>query len=74
MLELLGDGLELAVFGMSVVFLLLGCLVVALGGMSRLAAAMEHPAGMDPQTEAELTVAIATAIHMHRRRREQVNR
>jgi len=70
MLELLGDGLEIALFGMAAVFILLGCLVLALNGMSRVAAALDPAvgsAGLEDHTE--LTVAIAAAIHMHRGRR-----
>jgi len=69
MLELLGDGLEIAVFGMAVVFILLGCLVLALNAMSRLAEALD-PATVTGESAdpAEITVAIAAAIHMHRRR------
>ena len=72
MLDLLRDGLQIAVLGMTAVFVLLGCLVVALGGMSRLARALEPaaPTGSPGQADdSELLAAISAAIHAHQRRR-----
>ena len=71
MLDLLRDGIQIAAFGMTAVFVLLGCLVLALGAMSRLAAALDPSAVAGSLTDAdkvELTVAVAAAIHVHRRR------
>jgi sodium pump decarboxylase gamma subunit len=76
MLDLLVEGLELAVFGMTAVFILLGCLVFAVGGMSRLVRSFQPaiasvPAGRgdeDELDEDELTVAVAAAVHAYRRR------
>lgn len=71
MLDLLGDGIQIAVFGMSAVFVLLACLVVALGGMSRLAHALEPATGpaAPGSDDVEVTVAVTAAIHAYRRRR-----
>lgn len=72
MLDLLSDGLQIALYGMTAVFALLGCLVVALMGMSRLANALEPAVPADslgPADDAELMAAISAAIHAHQRRR-----
>jgi len=59
---------------MTAVFALLGCLVVVMHGMSRFAAMLEaREASAGPPSagipeDADLTVAIAAAIHAHRRR------
>ena len=68
MLDLLSTGVQIAVFGMMSVFVLLGCLVFALQGMSRLAALLQPVTaeGLQPDP-AELTVAVAAAIHAYRR-------
>lgn len=77
MLNLLIEGLELAAFGMTAVFILLGGLVFAISGMSRLARQLEpaaaRPAAAPSAASAEpdldeLTVAVAAAIHAYRRR------
>lgn len=73
LLDLLGQGVEIAVLGMTAVYILLGILVFALHAMSRLAASLEPaessslaPSGVPDKVE--LTVAVTAAIHAHRRR------
>jgi oxaloacetate decarboxylase gamma subunit len=69
--DLLRQGIELMLVGMGVVFSLLGLLVLAIKGMSRLAAmfpepvpeiATPRPTFDDP----ELIAAITASIHAHR--------
>jgi oxaloacetate decarboxylase gamma subunit len=77
MLDLLGEGLEVAFFGMTAVFVLLACLVLAVQGMSRLALRIEPCPAPSPAPsahsgdgdEAELTVAVSAAIHAYRKGR-----
>jgi sodium pump decarboxylase gamma subunit len=73
---LIQDGLELMVVGMTVVFALLGILVVALKGMSALALMLTPAEGL-PQSQSvglrpdahdpELIAAVTAAVHANRR-------
>jgi sodium pump decarboxylase gamma subunit len=73
-MELFREGIEVAVFGMAVVFTLLGSLVLAVGGMSRFAnwLAPETPlppatvASVPPAGDPELTAVVSAAIHAYR--------
>lgn len=76
MLELLREGLEVAILGMTAVFVLLGCLVLAVGGMSRMARRLEPevgtgalPSSNPAGDETELTVAVTAAVHAYRKRK-----
>jgi len=78
MFELLRDGMELAAFGMTAVFILLGCLVLIVNAMSRIVRTLEPadiPAAVLPMPggaeAAELTVAVAAAIHVYRQGRRR---
>ena len=77
--ELIAAGVQLTVTGMFVVFLLLGALVYAVSGMSRLARALAPkepepapaPARIDradPHLDAELVSVMTAAIHRYRLR------
>ena len=75
MTEVLGEGVRLMIAGMSVVFVLLILLVVAVKGMSRLALAVGPPAavpdapagpGVGPRGT-ELIAAISAAVTAYRR-------
>lgn len=75
--ELLATGINLMLLGMGVVFVLLGLLVITVGGMSRLAIALQgeptppeppaaRPAGTPDQ---QLLSVVSVAIHKYRRSR-----
>lgn len=69
--------MALAAFGMTAVFILLGCLVLAVEGMSRVVRRIETAGAPSPGSrplpgeaeEIELTVAVAAAIHAYRKGR-----
>lgn len=68
---LLRDGAELMVLGMFVVFSLLGLLVVAMKGMTRLARALEGTpapaaAPLPPAGDPDLIAAVTAAVHAYR--------
>lgn len=74
-MELFREGIEVAVFGILMVYVLLGGLVLAVTGMSRIATwlAPEVPMSTGQATisgagDAGLTAAVAAAIHAYRRR------
>jgi sodium pump decarboxylase gamma subunit len=76
-MELFREGIEVAVFGILMVYVLLGGLVVAVSGMSRVASWLAPETPAPPPTAravssgadaADLTAAVAAAIHAHRSR------
>jgi oxaloacetate decarboxylase (Na+ extruding) subunit gamma len=73
--ELLQQGVNLMLLGMGMVFTFLAILVVALNGMSRLAAAISGPeeaqtasAGSAEEADSELIAVISAAINRYRKR------
>jgi len=71
--ELLQQGVNLMLLGMGMVFTFLAILVVALNGMSRLAAALSGPeevktatAGNAVEADSELIAVISAAINRFR--------
>nr|VFJ91276.1 MAG: sodium pump decarboxylases, gamma subunit [Candidatus Kentron sp. LFY]VFJ93263.1 MAG: sodium pump decarboxylases, gamma subunit [Candidatus Kentron sp. LFY]VFK16394.1 MAG: sodium pump decarboxylases, gamma subunit [Candidatus Kentron sp. LFY] len=75
--ELLTSGVHLMLLGMGVVFVLLGLLIVTVGGMSRLAQALQgEPMPPEPPVaqpvgtpDQQLLSVISVAIHKYRRSR-----
>jgi sodium pump decarboxylase gamma subunit len=67
--EILSEGVRLTVMGMTVVFVLLSLLVLAVKGMSRLATAIDGPpeVPMPRVDQTELIAVVTAAVHAYRK-------